>query len=75
MYQKFGFIFLIIFLITSCSKNKNIELNIPPDKNESFETYKEAVDAMDKGDFFYAAKNFLKPSQLCLKLNFLQKLH
>ena len=73
MYQKFGFIFLIIFLITSCSKNKNIELNIPPDKNESFETYKEAVYAMDKGDFFYAAKKFSEAESIMPKIEFSAK--
>ena len=57
MYQKFIYSFIIIFLVISCSK-KEPELNIPPDREQSFETYKEAVKRMNAGDYFYAAKKF-----------------
>jgi outer membrane protein assembly factor BamD len=57
MYQKLIYSLLIFFLIISCNK-KEVELNIPPDKDKSFEIYKEAVDSMQRGDLFYAAKKF-----------------
>ena len=47
MYQKLIYSFLIIFLITSCSKDEP-ELNIPADKERSIEIYKEAVEAMNE---------------------------
>ena len=68
MYQKFIFILLIIFLITSCSRDKDLGAIIPPDKNESFEIYKEAVEAMNEGDFFYAAKKFSEAEAILPKI-------
>ena len=68
MYQKFIFIFLIIFLITSCSRDKDLGAIIPPDKNESFEIYKEAVEAMNEGDFFYASKKFSEAEAILPKI-------
>ena len=41
--------FLLIFLATSCSK-KEVEINTPPDKEKSFEIYKEAMVAMEKAE-------------------------
>ena len=57
MYQKLVFSFLIIFLVISCSK-KAPESNIPVGKEKSFEIYKEAVEAMNKKELFYASKKF-----------------
>ena len=72
MYQKFILIFLIIFLIAACSK-KEVELNIPPDKDESFEIYREAVDAMNDGNFFYAAKKFSEAEAIMPRIEFSAK--
>jgi len=69
MYQKLALLFLIIFLTTSCSK-KEPEVNIPADKEKSFEVYKEAVKAMEKGDYFYAAKKFAEAEIILPKINF-----
>ena len=57
MYQKLIYFSLIIFLSISCS-NKELELNVPPSKEKSFEIYKEAVGAMNRGDLFFASKKF-----------------
>ena len=57
MYQKLIYFSLIIFLSISCSK-KELELNVPPSKEKSFEIYKEAVGAMNRGDLFFASKKF-----------------
>ena len=60
------FLLLLIVLLVSCSK-KEPEINIPADQDKSFEIYKEAVEAMNRGDYFLRLKNFQKPSLLCLK--------
>ncbi len=57
MHQKLIYFFLIFFFITSCSK-KEPESNIPPNRDKALEVYKEALEALDKGDAFYAAKKF-----------------
>ena len=72
MYQKLIYSFLIIFLITSCSKDEP-ELNIPADKERSIEIYKEAVEAMNKGDFFYASKKFSEAEPIMSQLEFSAK--
>jgi len=72
MYQKLIYSFLIIVLIVSCSKEEP-ELNIPADKEKSFEIYKEAVDSMNKGDYFYAAKKFSEAEVILPKIEFAAK--
>ena len=73
MYQKLIYLFFIIFLVTACSKKKELELNIPPDKERSFEIYKEAIAGMDKGDFFYASKKFAEAESILPKIEFSAK--
>ena len=63
MYHKLICSFLIFFLIISCSK-KEPELNLPSDKEKSFEIYKEAVEAMNTADYFFAAKKFLEEDRI-----------
>jgi outer membrane protein assembly factor BamD len=72
MYQKLVYSFLIIFLIFSCSK-KEPELNIPANKEKSFDIYKEAVKAMDKGDYFFASKKFSEAEAILPKIEFSAK--
>jgi outer membrane protein assembly factor BamD len=72
MYQKFIYSFLIIFIVISCSK-KEPELNIPPNKEKSFEVYKEAVVAMNKGDYYYASKKFSESESILPKIEFSAK--
>jgi outer membrane protein assembly factor BamD len=72
MYQKFIFLFLIIFLFVSCSK-KELVTNTPPEKNKSFEIYKEAVDAMNSGDYFFASKKFSEAESILPKIEFSAK--
>ena len=57
MYQKLIYFILIIFLTLSCSK-EYLELNVPVTEEKAFVIYREAVDAMNKGDNFYASKKF-----------------
>ena len=72
MYQKLIYLFLTIFLITSCSK-KEPELNLPASKEKSFEVYKEAVESMNKGDFFLASKKFSEAETILPKIEFSAK--
>jgi len=72
MYQKLIYSILIIALVVSCSK-KEPELNIPASKDRSFEIYKEAVDAMNNGDCFYASKKFSEAEVILPKIEFSAK--
>ena len=57
MYQKFIFIFVLIFCLFSCSKNKDFEYN-PKDQADPYELYQEGLNAFEKGDYFFAEKKF-----------------
>ncbi|MDC0426582.1 outer membrane protein assembly factor BamD [Pelagibacteraceae bacterium] len=69
MYQKLIYLLFIIFLTTSCSK-KEPEISIPPNKEKSFEIYKEAVEGMQKGDYYYASKKFSEAEAILPKIEF-----
>ena len=72
MYQKLIFTFLILFLITSCSKEEP-GLDVPASKDQSFEVYKEAVDAMIDGDYFFASKKFSEAEIILPNIEFSAK--
>ena len=73
MYQKLIYPILIIFLITSCSKKEAILTSVPADEDRSFEIYREAVDAMNKGDYFYASKKFSEAESILPQIEFSAK--
>ena len=72
MYQKLIYFFLITILFTSCAK-KEVELNIPADKERSFEIYKEALEAMESGEYFFASKKFSEAETIMPKIEFAAK--
>jgi len=72
MYQKLIYSILIIFLILSCSKPEP-ELNIPPNKEESFNVYREAIQAINNGDYFYASKKFSEAEAILPKIEYSAK--
>jgi outer membrane protein assembly factor BamD len=72
MHQKLILFFIITLLVASCS-SKEVELNIPPNKEKSFEIYQEAIDAMDKNQYFYASKKFSEAEQILPKIEFSAK--
>ena len=72
MYQKSIYLFLIIFLIFSCSK-KEPETNVPAGKEKSFEIYNIAVAAMDKWNLFFASKKFSEAEPILPKIEFSAK--
>ena len=51
------FLFVVIVFICSCSKDK-IEIVEPPPSEKALIVYQEAMDLMDEGQFFAAAKRF-----------------
>ena len=57
MYRKLIYI-LFIVLIFSCSKKEPDFIEPPSDRTKSLEIYKEAVEAMNQGDYFFASKKF-----------------
>ena len=63
---------LLIILLVSCSK-KEPEINIPADQDKSFEIYKEAVEAMNRGDYFYASKKFSEAEPILPEIEFSAK--
>ena len=63
---------LLIILLVSCFK-KEPEINIPADQDKSFEIYKEAVEAMNRGDYFYASKKFSEAEPILPRIEFSAK--
>ena len=72
MYQKLTYAILIIFLTISCSK-KEPELKIPANKEKSFEIYKEAIKAMNDGNYFFASKKFSEAETILPQIEFSAK--
>jgi len=72
MYQKIIFSIIIIFFTSSCSKEELV-VNTPPKKEKSFETYREAVEAMNLGQYFYASKKFSEAETILPKIEFSAK--
>ena len=49
--------FLLILILFSCSKKNELDYE-PSGRNDPYKIYKEAFDAFEKNDFFYASKKF-----------------
>ncbi len=49
--------------VSNCSKKEELS-NKPPDLNQSYKIYKEGLDAMDSGDFFFAAQKFSEAEKI-----------
>jgi|TARA_B110000444_G_scaffold221401_1_gene222738 outer membrane protein assembly factor BamD len=72
MYQKLIYLFIIIFLFISCGKEQPAT-NIPASKEKSFEVYKEAVTAMNQGEFFFASKKFSEAESILPQIEYSAK--
>ena len=48
-------------------------MSIPAYKDESFKIYREAVEAMNQGDYFYASKKFSEAEPIMSKIEFSSK--
>ena len=63
MYRKIIFICFIFLFITACSKKEEISVK-PPDEKASYKIYSEALEAMNGGDFFFAAQKFSEAEKI-----------
>ncbi len=63
MYQKIFFILIIVFAFTNCAKKEEISVK-PPDENEAIQIYKEALESMNKGQFYFAAQKFTEAENI-----------
>ncbi|RUA20142.1 MAG: hypothetical protein DSY29_01045 [Alphaproteobacteria bacterium] len=65
MFKVFLILLLSVFLLLACSKKNNTEIvSEPTEKEMVVAIYAEAVDALKKGDAFYAAKKFKEAESL-----------
>lgn len=63
MYQKFFIIVFLLLLTTECKKKDEISIK-PPDEQKSYELYEEAINAMNEGEFFFAANKFAEAESI-----------
>jgi len=65
MFKVFLILLLSVFLLLACSKKNNTEIvSEPTEKEMVVAIYADAVDALKKGDAFYAAKKFKEAESL-----------
>jgi len=65
MFKVFLILLLSVFLLLACSKKNNTEIvSEPTEKEMVVAIYAEGVDALKKGDAFYAAKKFKEVESL-----------
>ena len=65
MFKVFLILLLSVFLLLACSKKNNTEIvSEPTEKEMVVAIYVEAVDALKKGEAFYAAKKFKEAESL-----------
>ena len=65
MIKNLLILLLSIFLLFSCSKKDNIKvISEPTDEEKAISIYSEAVEALKKGDAFYAGKKFKEVESL-----------
>ena len=73
MYHKFIIILVIVFFNYSCSKKETTIKTTPVDKDKANAIYLEAVDSMNRGDYFYASKKFSEAELILSDLKFSAK--
>lgn len=73
MYQKIFYIIIFSTLLFSCSKKEIVELNVPADRERSYEIYEEAIQLMNDGDYLYASKKFSEAEIILPKIDYAAK--
>ena len=63
MYQKLFLTFFLILFLTDCAKENEISTK-PPDETQSYIIYEEGLDAMNKGEYFFAAQKFSEAEKI-----------
>ncbi len=64
MYHKLIYIFIISFLLFSCSKKEPVIKKPISNEDRSFEVYSEAVKALEEGQYYYASTKFLEAENI-----------
>ena len=65
MFKNFFILFLTVLLLFACSKKDNAKIvSEPTDEERAVEIYSEAVEALIKGDAFFAGKKFKEVESL-----------
>ena len=72
MFHKLFYLLLLVMLNFGCSK-EDPPINKPAKHEKSFEIYKEAVDSLESGDYFYASKKFAEAETILPKIEFAAK--
>jgi len=74
MFKYFTIFLLASFLLAGCSKNKKDIVGAPVDESEiALEIYEEAVQALKKGDSYYASKKFKEAESLVTNIDWASK--
>ena len=65
MFKNFFILFLTVLLLFACSKKDNAKVvSEPTDEERAVEIYSEAIEALKKGDAFFAGKKFKEVESL-----------
>ncbi|MAV06061.1 MAG: outer membrane protein assembly factor BamD [Candidatus Pelagibacter sp.] len=72
MFHKLFYLLLLVMLNFGCSK-EDPPINKPAKHEKSFEIYKEAVDSLESGDYFYASKKFAEAETILPQIEFAAK--
>ena len=65
MFKNFFILFLTVLLLFACSKKDNAKIvSEPTDEERAVEIYSEAIEALKKGDAFFAGKKFKEVESL-----------
>lgn len=72
MFHKLFYLLLLVMLNFGCSK-EDPSINKPAKHEKSFEIYKEAVDSLESGDYFYASKKFAEAETILPQIEFAAK--
>lgn len=72
MFHKLFYLLILVMLNFGCSK-EDPPINKPAKHEKSFEIYKEAVDSLESGDYFYASKKFAEAETILPQIEFAAK--
>ena len=72
MNHKLIILFIILIFSFSCSKEE-VEISKPSSKEKAFDIYQEAVEAMDNGEYFFAAGKFKDAEEIMPKIELAAK--
>ena len=64
MYHKLIYIFIISFLLFSCSKKEVVVTTPSNNEEKSLEVYNEATIALEEGQYYYASSKFLEAENI-----------